>query len=65
MLINIKVLIQKFKINIKGILHVGAHNCEELNDYISNNINISNIYWIEALPELVKKNIKKNPLLHL
>tara|TARA_Y100000385_G_scaffold290445_1_gene363569 strand:+ start:1058 stop:1711 length:654 start_codon:yes stop_codon:yes gene_type:complete len=65
MLINIKVLIQKFKINIKGILHIGAHNCEELSDYISNNINISNIYWIEALPELVEKNIKKNPLLKI
>ena len=65
MLINIKELIQKFNININGILHIGAHNCEELTDYILNNINTSNIYWIEALPELVEKNKKNNSLLNI
>ena len=65
MLINIKELIQKFNININGILHIGAHNCEELTDYILNNINTQNIYWIEALPELVEKNKKNNPLLKI
>lgn len=65
MLINIKELIQKFNININGILHIGAHNCEELTDYNLNNINTANIYWIEALPELVEKNKKNNPLLNI
>lgn len=65
MLINIKELIQKFNININGILHIGAHNCEELTDYTLNNINTANIYWIEALPELVEKNKKNNPYLNI
>jgi FkbM family methyltransferase len=65
MLIKLNELIQKFNININGILHIGAHNCEELTDYILNNINTENIYWIEALPELVEKNKKNNPLLKI
>tara|TARA_Y100000591_G_C21800687_1_gene681892 strand:+ start:56 stop:706 length:651 start_codon:yes stop_codon:yes gene_type:complete len=65
MLIKLNELIQKFNININGILHIGAHNCEELTDYILNNINTQNIYWIEALPELVEKNKKNNPLLKI
>ena len=59
MLIKISELKQKFNVNINGVLHIGAHNCEELTDYIINNINSANIYWIEALPELVEKNKKK------
>ena len=33
MLIKINELIQHLNININGILHIGAHECEELNDY--------------------------------
>ena len=58
-------LIQKFNINITGILHIGAHKCEELSAYLQSGININNIYWIEALPELVKKNKHQNPLLNI
>ena len=50
----------KFNINVKGILHVGAHTCEELFDYLKLGININNIYWIEALPELVEKIKSQN-----
>ena len=46
---------KRFNINVTGILHVGAHTCEELSDYLQLGININNIYWIEALPELVEK----------
>lgn len=55
MLISINELKEKFAINISGILHIGAHNCEELNDYLGFGLSISNIYWIEALPKLVEK----------
>jgi FkbM family methyltransferase len=65
MLININELKARFNINIKGILHIGAHNCEELNDYISSGVNLSNIYWVEALPKLVEKNKRINPLLNI
>ena len=56
---------QKFNINVKGILHVGAHTCEELSAYLQLGININNIYWIEALPELVEKNKKLNPHINI
>jgi FkbM family methyltransferase len=65
MLITIAELKARFNINIKGILHIGAHNCEELGDYISGGVNLSNIYWIEALPRLVEKNKRSNPLLNI
>jgi len=65
MLININELKSRFNINIKGILHIGAHNCEEFSDYISFGVNSSNIYWIEALPKLVEKNKLNNPLLNI
>jgi len=65
MLINISKLKAKYNINIKGILHIGAHNCEEFTDYVSSGVNLSNIYWIEALPRLVEKNKCNNPLLNI
>lgn len=65
MLITIAELKARFGIKINGILHIGAHNCEEFNDYISCGVNLSNIYWIEALPRLVEKNKLINPLLNI
>ena len=65
MLITIAELKARFNINIQGVLHIGAHNCEELGDYISVGVNLSNIYWIEALPRLVEKNKRSNPLLNI
>jgi hypothetical protein len=44
MLIKINELIQHLNIDIKGILHIGAHECEELNDYNNAGIDNSNIY---------------------
>jgi FkbM family methyltransferase len=60
MLISLHELIKKYKINFKGILHVGAHECEELNDY-EQYISRDNILWIEALPEKVKLCKNKYP----
>ena len=33
MLIPLHDLVKKYNIQFKGILHVGAHECEELKDY--------------------------------
>jgi len=52
MLIPLHQLVNKYNINFKGILHVGAHECEELNDYVRY-LPINKILWIEALPEKV------------
>jgi len=52
MLIPLHSLVQKYKINFKGILHVGAHECEELNDY-EKYLPRNQILWIEAMPHKV------------
>ena len=61
MLIPINELFNKYKIKVKGILHVGAHKCEELRSYLELGIKMENIYWIEAQPELVSENKINNP----
>jgi FkbM family methyltransferase len=59
---EISFLLKKFNINIKGILHVGAHECEEYPTYLDFT---SNILWIEALPHLIEKNLQKYPELNI
>lgn len=51
MLISFDDLMKKYKMNIKGILHVGAHECEE--DVYYSKHNIQNVIWLEALQEKV------------
>ena len=53
MLIPLHDLVRKYNIQFKGILHVGAHECEELNDY-ERYIQRNKILWVEALPNKVK-----------
>lgn len=60
MLIKINELIYHLNIDIKGILHIGAHECEELKDYNNAGIDNSNIYWIEAMQDKVDLNKSKN-----
>jgi len=60
MLISLHELIHKYKIKINGILHVGAHECEELNDY-EQYISRDKILWIEALPGKVNLSKSKYP----
>ena len=33
MLIDINYLNDKYKMKIRGIMHIGAHNCEEMENY--------------------------------
>ena len=53
MLISLHELIKKYNIIFKGILHVGAHECEELNDY-EKYLDRNKILWIEALNDKVE-----------
>ena len=53
MLIPLHDLVKKYNIQFKGILHVGAHECEELNDY-ERYIQRNQILWVEALPDKVQ-----------
>ena len=59
---NVYNYLKQINLNITGILHIGAHECEELNDYLRNGISDDNIIWIDAIKEKVElaktKNIK-------
>ena len=60
MLISLDELIKKYNISISGILHVGAHECEEMTDY-EKYVSRNKILWIEALPNKVETSKHKYP----
>jgi FkbM family methyltransferase len=60
MLISLYELIEKYHIKLKGILHVGAHDCEEIKDY-ELFLPRNKILWIEALKDKVDSCIQKYP----
>ncbi len=55
MLIPTEVLYRKYNLKINGILHIGAHTCEELRSYNNVGVSAENIIWIEADPKVVER----------
>jgi FkbM family methyltransferase len=53
MFIKFEDIKNKYNLNISNVLHVGAHEAEEHDDYFSNGC--KKVYWVEANEELVKK----------
>lgn len=53
MLISLHELVQKYNIVFRGILHVGAHECEEIKDY-DRYISRNNVLWVEAMENKVQ-----------
>jgi len=56
MLIPLADLIKKYKINPKGVLHVGANTGQEAEDYFK--AGIEHTYWIEPIPEIYNQLVK-------
>lgn len=54
MILPLKTLCEKFKVNITGVLHVGAHECEEQSFYINQGVDNKYIYWVEAMDNKVE-----------
>jgi FkbM family methyltransferase len=54
--------LEKKGIKITGILHIGAHMCEELDDYEREGI--TDIEWVEANPELAKRMCDRGIFVH-
>jgi FkbM family methyltransferase len=52
MLIEFKDIVQKYNLNIRGVIHIGAHHGEELFNYIEQNI--QSIILFEPLEENFK-----------
>jgi FkbM family methyltransferase len=53
MLIPLHELVEKYNIQFKGILHVGAHECEEIDAYLKYIPN-NQILWVEAMKDKVE-----------
>lgn len=53
MLISFSTICQKYGFLPSGIIHIGAHEMEERQDYLSHNV--KKIIWIEGNPELSEK----------
>lgn len=50
---TIKAILKEYNIEITGALHVGAHNCEELNVYSGLGLKGSDIIWVDAINKKV------------
>ncbi len=58
MLIDLNYLLDKYNLEINGILHVGAHYCEELPKYMKIGVKKEKTIWIEANQYIV--DLKKH-----
>ena len=61
MLLDLKKIKEKYDLNIKGIIHIGAHFGQEYKTY--EDLNVENIMFFEPLPhtfEKLKENIHGN-----
>ena len=65
MLIPFNKLMKKYNMNINGILHIGAHKCEELEQYHKYGLNNNQILWVEANPKLVNEIIEKDNTINI
>lgn len=68
MLIPLSQIVKDFDMHITGILHVGAHTCEELEAY-QKELSLTNddIYWVEgqlSLVDAAKQNIPDCKIFH-
>ena len=56
----IRNYLRKYNIPINGVIHVGAHKCEELPHYEYANISRDKIIWVEANSNLVIENLRNH-----
>jgi FkbM family methyltransferase len=65
MLIPLDDLISEFNLSITGIIHIGAHLCEERSAYLAAGIPDSSVLWFEALPNMVDYVQSHCPSVHI
>lgn len=54
-------LFQKHQVSPRGIVHIGAHACEERGIYHAAGLTDSEILWIEAMPHMVERTMAALP----
>lgn len=60
MMISLEELKNKYNLNIKGVLHIGAHVGEEAESYQQNGV--SHVWWVEGNKDLIdvlRKNVTR------
>jgi FkbM family methyltransferase len=65
MLLDLVSLKKQYDLNIKGVLHIGAHFGQEMNVY--DNLEIKNVIFFEPLPhvfEVLKNNVGSRAVLY-
>ena len=65
MLIDFSTMYDKYHMNIRGIIHIGAHVCEEMAFYSQRGIQKEQVIWIEANPDIVNYVNKIDPKLRI
>lgn len=56
---KVSQLLAEHGIQITGVLHIGAHECEEIDVYNYMNIPLRNVIWIDALEDKVSTALKR------
>jgi FkbM family methyltransferase len=56
---EVRNMLQKHNIFINGVLHIGAHECEELGLYENLGINKYNVVWIDGNKEKVQLAVNR------
>ena len=65
MLLDFNNIYEKYNLNVKGVIHIGAHHGQE--DYFYQNKKINNIMYFEPLSDnfrILESNVPKNRVLH-
>lgn len=65
MLIDLTTLLRKYQMELKGVIHGGAHECEEMEYYKKNGLTEDKVIWFEANPNLKEKMEKINSALKI
>lgn len=61
---QVNKILKENGIFVRGVLHLGAHECEEQMQYINDGVPKENIDWIEANPELVERMASRGIKVH-
>lgn len=48
-------ILNKYNIKVTGVLHVGAHECEEMEFYKQLGLTPNDVTWLDAIPEKVEQ----------
>ena len=57
-------ILQERNIPITGVLHIGAHECQEESEYFRLGLTRENIIWVEANSHICKRALQPGRLIY-